>query len=395
MVYSIIEGKKYRLDFRGYDIKKQQPTFYGTEEEAIAFQNAQIEQTKMYIKIRLDRSSTVDECIQAYNAQELTAARRSELTFDHVSKKAAHLKHFADVAFEGKRLGDYKVAKLMPKDLKYVGQTYPDPSRKNVAKRFITIKNFFKFCISENVIEDKNDPAKHVKVTTKGERRIAMAKTGKAETKKRRRITVEEMDAIIECASEQYRPHIITGAYSGIRASEQCALQWNDDEEDYIDFEENRIHVAWGVDSLEDKSRIRGTLKTHNADRFVPLATNVRIALREHKMNQPLKLRKENFIFPNKLGGLGYHRTWLRYGLKPACKRAGVKPCTWLDLRHFYASVCIYNTNLDPENIAYYMGHANGEFTQQEYAQWFEHAGRDKQVIEELDAAFAVQGEAA
>ena len=41
------------------------------------------------------------------------------------------------------------------------------------------------------------------------------------------------------------------------------------------------------------------------------------------------------------------------------------------------------------------MGHANGEFTQQEYAQWFEHAGRDKQVIEELDAAFAVQGEAA
>ena len=30
----------------------------------------QIEQTKMYIKIRLDRSSTIDECIQAYNAQE-------------------------------------------------------------------------------------------------------------------------------------------------------------------------------------------------------------------------------------------------------------------------------------------------------------------------------------
>ena len=50
MVYPIIEGKKYRLDFRGYDIKKQQPTFYGTEEEAIAFKTRKLSRQKCILK---------------------------------------------------------------------------------------------------------------------------------------------------------------------------------------------------------------------------------------------------------------------------------------------------------------------------------------------------------
>ena len=386
MVTTIEQNKKYRLDLRrSIKAKIRQPVFYGTEAAAIAAERKQIEAAAQN-ENELDKDSTVQQCVAAYNAEMRMQAQAGDICWPHQKRKAAHLHEFCHIFYDHKLIKSYKVEDLSKKDLKIIAKNYPG-TRINARKKFITIKGFFVFCETEDVIGPNQSPASDVKILVKGERR----KRKNLVDKKFRRISILEMDAIIKNA-ERFTLQITMAAFTGIRAGEQCALQWNDEEIDYVDFKRQCLHIRHGIDELEDGSRVRGSYKTMNAERFIPLRTDLVQQLRQHKVSQPLHMRGGNFVFPNRFGGLGYHRQWLRDGLKPACERAGVEPCTWLDLRHFFASVCIFNTFLPAPRIAQMMGHKSGAFTQQFYARWLNDAERDKEIIAELDALSGPRG---
>ena len=62
--------------------------------------------------------------------------------------------------------------------------------------------------------------------------------------------------------------------------------------------------------------------------------------------------------------------------------------CNWHDLRHFYASVLIFKTDLNEAVITELMGHRNISFTAEFYGRWFQDSRMEKEIAEKLGNAF-------
>jgi integrase len=78
--------------------------------------------------------------------------------------------------------------------------------------------------------------------------------------------------------------------------------------------------------------------------------------------------------------------TWRRRGLIPACKAAGVDPIRWHDLRHYYASLLIFEIKHAPQEISRMMGHHDFSFTSKQYGHWLETARGKSKVGDKISA---------
>ena len=202
----------------------------------------------------------------------------------------------------------------------------------------------------------------------------------KGHKKPHRRITPAEMELVIHYAPIKYRLIIETAAYTGMRQGELRALKW-----DAIDWEDGLIKINCAVEHTTEKL---GEPKTEAGERFIEIEEWLLNELREWKLRQPLKQRLHNLIFPNENGEIAGAWGWRENGLKAACKKAGVRPMTFRDLRNFYVSVLVFNTQLTEATITEFVGHTDFNFTKKQYAKWFKDRDRSEDIKAQLRTVF-------
>lgn len=87
-------------------------------------------------------------------------------------------------------------------------------------------------------------------------------------------------------------------------------------------------------------------------------------------MQTPTEARN-GFVFANEEGNMNTDNSvWRNRILHKACDKAGVERIRWHDLRHFFASILIYDLKERDTTVAAIMGHKNAAFTREQYGHW-------------------------
>ena len=203
----------------------------------------------------------------------------------------------------------------------------------------------------------------------------------------KRRIPNHELDKIVKhIDNPKWQLCVTTGSETGLRPGELAGLHWNE--------------IYWGEGDTPDALSVMygrqhdgslGKGKTGAARRTVPLNEDLAAALRRWKIAQPLKERGKGLVFPNSVGEVCDNTKWNARILTPACAKAEVGRITMYDLRHYYASVLIYETSAKDVEIQYWMGHHSVAFTQKVYAHWLNDPRRNRTINVELKKAFGTR----
>lgn len=194
-----------------------------------------------------------------------------------------------------------------------------------------------------------------------------------------KRVSREMVDAIIAHApSQDAALRIRFAASTGLRSGEMAALRWCD-----IDFDSGKISVR----RARKRDGSIGAPKTRNGTRVVPLVPILRDELKAWKLRQPHAQRVADLVFPTAEGGVVDYNAWRKHDLRPACAAAGVEALGWHDLRHYFAAVLCFNSQISDHVISQVMGHASTDFTRQVYAAYFADRQRDATVNEQLSRA--------
>jgi len=385
-IYEIEKGKKYKIDYGTINGVRKVLRFNGTEKQAEEHYNLQNVLIRAAKYVDPATAPRIDDAAGAWVdrqrrrlTEEIDGSLIEEMEF---SIKERNVKrHFCDLVWRGGRLGNRKttdltvdvfedeILSLLRKRKSTRTGRGVKPS--TVKAGLINIKMFLKYCVKMRWLE--TDPSQYVKVSLKIEQ------TEKAV----RRISPLDMQQIISAADDKYRKEIMFGAYTGLRAGEQVALRWA-----YVDLDDGIINV---VEAKKAKGGVSKP-KTPAAVRRVSLEPAVLAMLREWKLRQPLDQRARDLVFPSRTGNLANHANWRNRGLAKACKAAGVERCTWHDLRHFYASVLIFKTDLNEAIITELMGHSDIKVTTKYYARWFKDSRMEQEIAEKLGNAFGTGG---
>ncbi|HEV7344391.1 MAG TPA: tyrosine-type recombinase/integrase [Devosia sp.] len=193
--------------------------------------------------------------------------------------------------------------------------------------------------------------------------------------------TPQEIKAIVGALQGRWRPILLTGIFTGLRASELRGLAWPD-----VDLARGVIHVR----QRADRFRTIGKPKSEAGEREVPLPPIVANTLREWKVACPKS--DLNLVFPNTSGGVVAHAQISREGYGKAQVRAGVvvtvgseegaepvvapKYTGLHSLRHFYASWCINRRadgglELPAKVVQERLGHSSITMTMDTYGHLF------------------------
>ena len=193
----------------------------------------------------------------------------------------------------------------------------------------------------------------------------------------------EEIKSIIANVEGRWRPLLIAGIFTGLRASELRGLRWQD-----IDLDANELHVRQRADRFNEI----GKPKSAAGERVVPFGKFVANTFKEWKLACPKS--DLDLVFPNGVGNVESLANIINRGLIPAQIRAGAtfdgkaKYTGLHSLRHFYASWCINRPadgglGLPPKIVQERLGHSSITMTYDRYGHLFPR-GDD---AEELDAA--------
>ncbi len=160
----------------------------------------------------------------------------------------------------------------------------------------------------------------------------------------------EEVLALVRAASsEQDGTIYLTAAFTGLRMGELLALRWRD-----VDFTNSAVHVR--------QNFTNGRVDTPKSDqeRTVPMADEVAEALARLSQREEFG-GDDDLVFCGVQGGhLAGHRLRDRY--KAACKKAGLRPLRFHDLRHTFGTHAIRTA--DSREVMEWMGHQDLATTQ-------------------------------
>jgi len=233
--------------------------------------------------------------------------------------------------------------------------------------RFNTLRQLLKYAVKNNWA--RTNPCRDVDLPKR-----------KIEHNPPPRISREDIRRIIEHAGE-YALRIKFAGYTGVRAGEQVACGW-----DNLDLD----GAVYTVTHARDRSGGLGTVKTKAGVRSIPLPAALVQDLKEWKLAQPLEQRSRGLVFPSLAGNIADPSNWRKRGLHPACVAAGIEPIRWHDLRHFYASVLLFETDYTDAQITQFLGHTSIDFTRKQYAHWLSDPRRDKTLADKMTAAFDI-----
>tara|TARA_R110000765_G_scaffold77709_3_gene152814 strand:- start:2954 stop:4069 length:1116 start_codon:yes stop_codon:yes gene_type:complete len=317
----------------------------------------------------VDRATapTVREAFDMFLPTQNDRVLKGEIGQSEYNSKERHARQFCEVKIGGLRVGDMKTTDLTS-DLvidEIVPKLQIGRVNRTVRKLIVNVQQAFDFFVRKRWCVQ--NAASGVKISTAGE------------GKNKRRITPAEMQFVISHAPAKYRLAIEFAAYTGLRQGEQRALIWDD-----IDFDDGVVHVRRAVKSGAGV----GKTKTEAGERAVPLMDFLLQSLREWRVAQPIEQRGNGLVFPKRNGAVARGSAWRNDGIGAACKAANVERMTWLDLRHFYASVLIFSSELNDSTITEFLGHSSIAFSKKEYARWFKDRKRDEKIAAKLGAAF-------
>jgi integrase len=197
----------------------------------------------------------------------------------------------------------------------------------------------------------------------------------------------DEIRRIVAHLKGRWRPVILTGIFTGLRASELRGLRWGD-----VDLKKTELHVR----QRADRYNVIGPLKSESSERIVPLPPTLVSMLREWKLQCPKG--ELNLVFPNGIGKVENHQNILTRGFFPAQVAAGVvtkngapKYTGLHSLRHFFASWCINRKNdggleLPLKVVQERLGHSTVVLTADRYSHLFPR-GDDGSELAQAEAA--------
>ena len=378
-----VKPGKFRLDYGLVNGARKVLLFNGTKADA----EREFETKRLLMRsarfVDPATAPRIDDAVEVWMdrqrrrlKEDIDGSIIGEMQLSDIERTVA--RHFCDLIWRGKRLGSRRTTDLTVEvfedDLlpllkgRKNNRTGKTVSLTTAKAGLINIRRFLRYCVKMKWLE--RDPSEHVKISVKHEKRA----------RNLRRISPMEMQAIIAAAPQHYRKQIMFAAYTGLRAGEQVALRWEN-----VDLENGVVSV---VEARKAKTRRIGDTKTIAGQRRVTLEPSVLAMLREWKLRQPLEQRGRGLVFPTRTGNIAEHANWAKRGLHKACKAAQVERCNWHDLRHFYASVLIFKTDLNEAVITELMGHRNISFTAEFYGRWFQDSRMEKEIAEKLGNAF-------
>ena len=306
--------------------------------------------------------------VVAYITHEDGRARRGELSQAHVDNKLNALNTIANLKYAGKRLsqmrlGDFR-AGVIKNDV--IPQLFDTGAYMTAQKKFSIFKHFMQWAVESEIL--MANPAL-----------VRLPKKPQVQDRAVDRISKAAINSIIANAAPRYRLLIKTAAWTGMRAGEQLALTWND-----IDFDEKVIRINKAI----KKGGIIGLPKTRQSLRTIDIEASLLADLREWKLAQPIEQRRFPYlVFPSATGGYDNTSNLRNRGLHPACEAAGVERIRWHDLRHFFASVLLFDVQLGDQIVANLMGHHSISFTASQYGHWMPEARRKSDIGNKLKIA--------
>ena len=211
-------------------------------------------------------------------------------------------------------------------------------------------------------------------------RGIRLAEKGRE--KKRVKIpTKPELRTIMEGASDQWRPLIVTAIFTGLRFSELRGLRWSD-----ADLDGGVIHVTQRADQWGEI----GAPKSKAGTRDVPLAPMVINALKEWRIACPKG--ELDLVFPNSLGKPQSLTNFHKRVYRPLLIECGITDGQGAPkynlhaLRHAAASLFI-EQGWTPKKVQTVLGHASIQMTFDLYGHLFDDKEGDREAMERVEAA--------
>ena len=295
--------------------------------------------------------------------KEYHAGDRSKSYYE---EKVRYVDCFLDCIVDGKPIADMRVSDLsagMVAD-EIMDQLKVNRSKKTVANILGGVGKMIKFgiiksCRSTNPLED---------VEIKGEKKPKSK--DKAE-----RIADDVIEAIIDNMNPRWQLITNFAADTGVRQGEQRALTWGQ-----INFDKCKVTIDR---ALKHKTTTAGGTKTKAGKRTIPLTRDVLAQLKELYIQQGRPNDPERLVFGTEFNHPITSAKYLKR-IREACKRAGVAPIRWHDLRHYYASVLLQIYGDDLWRIKNYMGHASIRITEDIYGHWLEDDRDNDEAVDKI-----------
>jgi len=195
----------------------------------------------------------------------------------------------------------------------------------------------------------------------------------------KRVLAEKEIAAVLDKATDGFRPLIALLIFSGLRIGEALALKW-----EAVDYDAGFLHVTKQL----TRGRELADLKTNSGQRDVVLIPQLAKVLKTHYMASPRK-QPEDFLFAAPDGRGRDQRSTAR-AVERTLKRAGLEGqgLSSHNFRHTFASLLIVGLKLDPVGVAAQLGHSNPSTTLRIYAHLFDRAKHADETRDKLAAGF-------
>lgn len=204
-------------------------------------------------------------------------------------------------------------------------------------------------------------------------------------------LTDDELDQFL-AAARSLRTYAMyeMALFGGLRVGEILALTWAD-----IDWDAKVVHVTKALKDVAGMPLFVDDTKSKAGRRPLLMPDRVMVALREHKRAQAAeKLRygdryqDQGLVFATKWGTFLDPKNVSRRDIKRICKRAGLDPMRFHDLRH------CHGTYLDEEaqgaqGIANRLGHSDPTFATRKYTHLTVRA--QQSAVDKLNARFPIK----
>jgi integrase len=370
--------KRFVVDAR--DIGGGQPSFK-TEGEAIEKLRSWTSDDVLGKFIDPGKAVNFKTCIDAWLQSNQQREDFGDIGAGELGNMVNNARHICKFSFGPKKLVDVLVSDLRAGPLTKIilPQIRVGRAPATAQKLLVHFKAIFKDAVLSEFIA--YDPARDLKLpkTSNANDVEDVTSSRRGEKSLAERITRSNVADIISAADEKHRRIIEVIAFTGCRVGELRAATW-----DQIDFGDEDNGAIFRIDRAIKKGGKVGDPKTSSGFRSVALDDDLVTMLREWKISQPLEERGKNLIFPTREGNIADGDNWRNRGILLACKKAGVENVTLRELRHFFASILIFDSGISEASVTELMGHTDINFTKKQYATWLKSGKRDKELAQKL-----------
>ena len=359
--------KSWCVDTRS-ELQNGSQQFYNSREEAQRAIDALAKETSGVNKSSDAWKWTFYELAKNYIAQVEKEYRDGEKSKSFYHEKVRHVDCFLDCVVDGKPLANMRVAELTKGMVKH--QVMDQLKVKRTIKTVKNICGGIGTMINYAIIEGcrETNPLEGV------ERKGAIQTT--EGSNKAQRIADDVIYEIIDNMNPRWQLLTNFAADTGARQGEQRALTWGQ-----INFDKCKVTIDRAIE--HKTSDVFKDPKTYSGLRTIPLTRDVLADLKELYIQQGRPNDPDRLVFGTEFNHPITSAKYLKR-IKDACKRAGVAPITWHELRHYYASVLLQLYPDDLWRVKNYMGHSDIRITQGIYGHWLENDEDNDQAVDRI-----------